>query len=168
MFIFIPSFNHYKNIIQDKLYFLKKYVIITNTFRGDIVEKKHISDFSMQELEIINNFVDQFNTVGGIKYNLTVLMLDKMYRETQQNGDLGLLDDMYYTDKFYPFSLSSYEKTVLRNNNIKSLDELAEFNLDEITLLPGIKERLKAIIRIYKMGKNDTENRKNDINGKAK
>ena len=117
------------------------------------MEKKHISDFSMEELEIINNFVDQFNTVGGIKYNLTVLMLDKMYRETQQNGDLGLLDDMYYTDKFYPFSLSSYEKTVLRNNNIKSLDELAEFNLDEITLLPGIKERLKAIIRIYKMEK---------------
>ena len=44
------------------------------------MEQKHISDFSMEELEIINNFVDKFNTVGGIKYNLTVLMLDKINR----------------------------------------------------------------------------------------
>ena len=43
------------------------------------MEKKHISDFSIEELEIFENFVKNFKTIGGLEYNLAILKMDKEY-----------------------------------------------------------------------------------------
>ena len=43
------------------------------------MEKKHISDFSIEELEIFENCVKNFKTIGGLEYNLAILKMDKEY-----------------------------------------------------------------------------------------
>ena len=43
------------------------------------MEKSHISDFSLDELIIFEDFIKNFNTIEGLEYNLAVLKIDKEF-----------------------------------------------------------------------------------------
>lgn len=140
------------------------------------MEKKRISDFSAEELEVFLDFAKQYNTVAGIKSNLLGLIYEKANGIEKEWPTLEEKEKKKWDQRYLPYHMYPQDGRLLEEFNINSLDELADANLDEImdiiseTIIDfkyfpdrkaETKERFESIVKEYKK-------EKNDIDGKAK
>ncbi len=140
------------------------------------MEKKRISDFSIEELNVFLDFAKQYNNVAGIKNNLVGLIMEKSNGIEKEWPTFEEKEIVKWDQRYLPYHMYPQDGRLLEEFNINSLEELAEANLDEIMDIVSetiidfkyfpekkleTKERFKSIINEYKK-------EKNDIDGKTK
>ena len=147
------------------------------------MEKKRISDFSIEELKIFEDFVKQFKTIEGAKYHLNRMQLEKSLGIEKEWPTYEEKEMKKWDQRYLPYRVTPFEGRLLEEFSINNLDELANADLDEIMdiasqtiidfqyfpeMKTDIKTHLGLIVKEYKTANLKKQTEKVENNGQAK